>query len=52
MKNTETVLDARKEFGPEVNAEKIKYMLIFRQQTAKYHFYVKAPNIAFKIWLS
>jgi hypothetical protein len=28
MKNTETLIDASKEFGLEVNAEKTKYMLL------------------------
>jgi hypothetical protein len=31
-KNTETFIDASKEFGLEVNVEKTKYMLVFRDQ--------------------
>jgi hypothetical protein len=34
MRNTETLIDARKEVGAEVNAEKIKYMLLSRHQNA------------------
>jgi hypothetical protein len=33
-KNTETLADAGKEFGPEVNTEKAKYMLLSRHQNA------------------
>jgi hypothetical protein len=33
-KNTETLIDARKEDGVEVNAEKTKYMLLYRPQNA------------------
>jgi hypothetical protein len=31
-KNTETLIDARKEVGIEINIEKTKYMLLSRQQ--------------------
>jgi hypothetical protein len=31
-KNTETLIDASKEVGLEINAEKTKYMLLFRHQ--------------------
>jgi hypothetical protein len=33
-KNTETLIDASKEVGLEVNVEKTKYMLLFRHQNA------------------
>jgi hypothetical protein len=33
-KNTETLIDASKEVGLEVNAEKTKYMLMSRHQNA------------------
>jgi coproporphyrinogen III oxidase-like Fe-S oxidoreductase len=33
-KNTETLIDASKEIGVEVNAEKTKYMLLSRHQNA------------------
>jgi hypothetical protein len=33
-KNTETLIDASKEVGPEINVEKTKYMLLFRHQNA------------------
>jgi hypothetical protein len=32
-RNTETLLDASKEIGPEVNSEKTKYMFMSRHQT-------------------
>jgi hypothetical protein len=33
-KNRETVIDASKEFGLEIDAEKTKYMLLSRHQNA------------------
>jgi hypothetical protein len=33
-KNTETVIDASKEVGPEINVEKTKYMLLSCHQNA------------------
>jgi hypothetical protein len=33
-KNTEILIDARKEVGPEVNIEKTKYMLLTRHRGA------------------
>jgi hypothetical protein len=33
-RNTETLIDASKEVGIEVNAEKTKYVLLFRYQNA------------------
>jgi hypothetical protein len=33
-KNTETLIDAYKEAGLEVNGEKTKYMLVYRDQNA------------------
>jgi hypothetical protein len=33
-KNIQTLIDAGKEFGLEVNTEKTKYMLLSRQQNA------------------
>jgi hypothetical protein len=33
-KDTETLIDASKEVGPEINAEKTKYMLLSRRQNA------------------
>jgi hypothetical protein len=32
MKNTETLIDASKEVGLEINVDKTKYMLLSRQQ--------------------
>jgi hypothetical protein len=34
-KNTETLIDASKEIGLEVNTEKTKYMLLSRHQNAE-----------------
>jgi hypothetical protein len=34
-KNTKTLVDASKEVGVEVNAEKTKYMLLSRHQNAR-----------------
>jgi hypothetical protein len=34
-KNIETLIDASKEVGLEVNAEKTKYMLLYHQQNAR-----------------
>jgi hypothetical protein len=35
MKNAGGLLDARKEFSPEVKAEKTKYMFMPRHQTTR-----------------
>jgi hypothetical protein len=40
-KNTEALLDASKEVGLEVNAEKTKYMFISHHQTAGQNHYCK-----------
>jgi hypothetical protein len=40
-KNTETVIDASKEVGLEVNTEKTKYMLLSRHQNAGQYYNVK-----------
>jgi hypothetical protein len=37
QKNTESLLDADKEVGLEVNSEKTKYMLMSRKKTTKAH---------------
>jgi hypothetical protein len=37
-KNTQTLIDASKEVGLEVNGEKIKYMLLSRHQNAGQNF--------------
>jgi hypothetical protein len=33
-KNTETLIDASNEIGPEANADKTKHMFLFRHQNA------------------
>jgi hypothetical protein len=43
-KNTETLVDASKEVGVEVNTEKTKYMLMSRHQNAGQNHYIKIAN--------
>jgi hypothetical protein len=43
-KNTETLIDASKEVGLEVNAEKTKYMLLSRHQNAEKNHNIKIAN--------
>jgi hypothetical protein len=40
-KNTETLIDASKEVGIEVNTEKTKYMLLSHHQNARQNHYIK-----------
>jgi hypothetical protein len=47
-KNAETLLDASKEIGLEVNSEKTKYMFMIRHQTAGQSNYIKVANESFK----
>jgi ribosomal protein S2 len=47
-KNTETLLDACKEIGLEVNTEKTKYMLLSRQQNAAQSYDIKIANRCFE----
>jgi hypothetical protein len=43
-KNTQTLIDAGKKVGPEVNTEKTKYMLLSRQQNAGQNHDIKIGN--------
>jgi hypothetical protein len=43
-KNTETLIDASKEVGLEVNVEKTKYMLVSRDQNAGQNREIKIGN--------
>jgi hypothetical protein len=43
-KNTEILIDASKEVSLEVNVEKIKYMLVFRDQNAGQNHGIKIGN--------
>jgi hypothetical protein len=47
-KNTETLIDASKEVGLEVNVEKTKYMLVFRDQNAGQTREIKIGNRSFE----
>jgi hypothetical protein len=47
-KNTETIIDARKEVGLEVNAEKTKYMLLSRHHNARQNHDIKIGNRCFE----
>jgi hypothetical protein len=48
MKNRETLIDARKEVGLEINVEKTKYMLLSRQQNVGQHRDIKIANRSFE----
>jgi hypothetical protein len=43
-KSTQTLIDARKEIGLEVNTEKTKYMSLSRHQNAGQNHYIKIGN--------
>jgi hypothetical protein len=43
-KNTETLIDASKEVGPEVNTEKTKFMFESRHQNAGQNHDIKMAN--------
>jgi hypothetical protein len=47
-KDTEALIDASIEVGPEVNAEKTKYMLMSCHQNARQNHNVKAVNRSFE----
>jgi hypothetical protein len=47
-KNTETLIEAGKENGLEVNVEKTKYMLLSRHQNAGQDHDMKIANISFE----
>jgi hypothetical protein len=47
-KNLETLIDASKEFGLEVNTEKTKYMLLSRHQKAGQNYDIKIANRCFE----
>jgi hypothetical protein len=47
-KNTVILIDASKEFCPEVNAEKTKYVLLFCHQNARQNHDVKIANGSFE----
>jgi hypothetical protein len=47
-KNTETLIDASKEVGLEINVEKTKYMMLSRQQNAVQNWDIKIANRSFE----
>jgi transcriptional antiterminator len=47
-KNTETLIDASKEVGPEVNTEKTKSMLLSCHQNARRNHDIKIGNRSFE----
>jgi hypothetical protein len=47
-KNTGTLIDASKEVGQEVNAEKSKYMLLSRHQNARQNHDIKIGNRSYE----
>jgi hypothetical protein len=51
-KNTETLIDASKEVGLEVNAEKTMYVLVSRDQNAGQNLDIKIENSYLKMCLS
>jgi hypothetical protein len=46
-KNTEALIDANKEVGLEVNADKTKYMVMSREQNAERSHDIKTDNSSF-----
>jgi hypothetical protein len=51
-KNTQTLIDASKEVGLEVNTEKTKYMLLSCHQNAGQNYDIKIGNRCLKLWHS
>jgi hypothetical protein len=49
-KKTQTLLDASKEVGLEVNPEKPKYMLMSRSQKTGQKHSIKRANRSFEMW--
>jgi hypothetical protein len=47
-KNTETLIDASKEVGLEINTEKTKYMLLYRHQNVGQNRDIKTANRSFE----
>jgi hypothetical protein len=47
-KNTETLIDASKEVGLEINIEKTKYMLLSHQQNVGQNWDIKIANRSFE----
>jgi hypothetical protein len=47
-KNTQTLIDASKEVGLKVNAEKTKYKLLFHHQNGVQNHYIETTNRSFE----
>jgi hypothetical protein len=48
VKKNTALLDASKEVGPEVNAERTKYMFMSRHQTTEQSLYINVANKSFE----
>ena len=48
-KNTEALVVASKEIGPEVNADKTKYMVMSRDRNAEKNHNIKTDNSSFEM---
>ena len=51
-KNTEALLVACKETGLEINVEKIKYVIMCREQNSEQNNQTNMRNKSFKVWNS
>jgi hypothetical protein len=51
-KDTETLIDASKDVGLKVNAEKTRYMLLSHHQNVGQNHDIKIANRSFKMWHS
>jgi hypothetical protein len=49
-KNTETLLQARRDIGLEINAEKTKYMIMSRHLNSGQNQNIKIANESFEMW--
>jgi hypothetical protein len=50
--NMETLIDASKEVGLEINAEKTKHMLLSRHQNVRKSYEIKTADRSLKLWHS
>jgi hypothetical protein len=50
IKNSETLLEASRDIGLETNAEKTKYMIMFRHQNSERNQNIKTANESLEMW--